>query len=209
MKISKLRVNPNNPRLIKDHKFEKLCKSIKDLPQMLEMRPIIVDEEMVILGGNMRYRASKEIGLKEIPVFVYSREHHETTDAYKLENKTYEEVCDEITIKDNVSFGEWDWAVLGNNWNTTKLENWAMDVWQNPDDVAKVNGGDENSEWIGMPEFAEKDKEYKISIAFESEKDRQEFAEKYDMQFTVKSDNVWSTIYPYEKRKDLSSLKYE
>ncbi len=209
IKISQLRVNPDNPRLIKDSKYDKLKKSIKKSPQMLLMRPIVTDETLMILGGNMRYRACKELGMKNVYVSVYTEEYHKTTDAFKNDNVSYKEFCDEFLIKDNVSFGEWDWAMIGNSWNTTELEAYGFDVWQNPDDVAKVNGGDENSEWVGMPEFDEKDNEYKISITFDSEKDRQEYAAKYNMEFTVKSDRVWSTIYPYEKRKDLSSLKYE
>ena len=204
LKINKIKVNPNNPRIIKDSKFEKLVQSIKDLPQMLDMRPIIVDENMVILGGNMRYRACKVAGLKEIPVVIYDREAHKKTG----QKKTYDEVCEEIIIKDNVGYGEWDWNMLA-NWDTTKLDEWALPVWQNPDDVLKVNAGDENSEWVGMPEFDEKDKEFKIHIAFETEKDREEFAMKHEMQFSLKSKNVWSAIYPYESRQDLSSLKYE
>ena len=114
MKISEIKPNPNNPRLIKDDKFKKLCQSIKDFPEMLELRPIVVNKDMIILGGNMRYKAAKEIGLKEIPVTV-------------ADNLTPEQER-EFLIKDNTSGGEWDWEVLANEWNSEELEAWGLDL---------------------------------------------------------------------------------
>ena len=128
LKINELNLNEENPRTIKEVKFKKLIKSVKDLPQMLEMRPIIVDEKRTILGGNMRYRACVEAGLKEVPVFEYTKKHHKTTDAYKIHKKTYEETCQEIVVKDNVSFGEWDWDVLGNGYSFNLLDEWSVDL---------------------------------------------------------------------------------
>jgi len=113
MKISEIKPNPNNPRLIKDDKFKKLCQSIKDFPEMLELRPIVVNKDMIILGGNMRYKAAKEIGLKEIPVTIADL----TEDQQR-----------EFLIKDNTSGGEWDWEVLANEWNSEELEVWGLDV---------------------------------------------------------------------------------
>lgn len=109
-KISEIKANPNNPRLIKDDKFANLVKSIKDFPEMLELRPIVVNKDMIILGGNMRYKACKEAGLKEIPVIV-------------ADNLT-EEQEREFLIKDNVSGGEWDWDMLANEWDKEELEEW-------------------------------------------------------------------------------------
>lgn len=134
VKITKVKSNPDNPRVIKDTKYKALVESIKEFPEMLSLRPIVVDEDMIVLGGNMRYRACRELGMKEIPVLIYTREHHLTTDAHKKFNKSYEDVRDEFIIKDNVSFGEWDWDVLGNVWNEKKLKVWGMDVWQ-PEDI--------------------------------------------------------------------------
>ncbi len=114
LKLSDVKLNPNNPRLIKDDKFKKLVQSIKDFPEMLELRPIVVNKDMIILGGNMRYKAAKEIGLKEIPVIV-------------ADNLT-EEQQREFLIKDNTSGGEWDWEVLANEWNNEELESWGLDV---------------------------------------------------------------------------------
>jgi hypothetical protein len=112
-KISDVKVNPNNPRLIKDDKFAKLVQSIKDLPQMLAIRPIVVNTDMVVLGGNMRLKACKEAGLKEVPIII-------------ADNLT-EEQQREFLIKDNVSGGEWDWALL-QDWDTQELEKWGLDV---------------------------------------------------------------------------------
>ena len=113
-KISEIKLNPNNPRLIKDDKFEKLVKSIKEFPEMLDIRPIVVNSDMVILGGNMRFKACKEAGLKEIPVIV-------------ADNLT-EEQQREFLIKDNTSGGEWDFEMLANEWDVEQLEEWGLDI---------------------------------------------------------------------------------
>ena len=113
VKISEVKLNPNNPRLIKDDKFKKLVQSIKDFPEMLNIRPIVVNQDMVILGGNMRYKACKEAGLKEIPIIIADL----TEDQQR-----------EFLIKDNVSGGEWDWEVLANEWDNEELESWGLDV---------------------------------------------------------------------------------
>ena len=114
VKISEVKLNPNNPRLIKDDKFKKLVQSIKDFPEMLEIRPIVVNDDMIILGGNMRYKACKEAGLKEIPII-------------KASNLS-EEKQREFLIKDNVSGGEWDWDMLANEWDEMELKNWGVDI---------------------------------------------------------------------------------
>ena len=121
LKINQLQQNNSNPRLIKGEKFKKLVKSIKDFPQMLELRPIVIDENNVILGGNMRYRACIEAGLKEVPI--------------KIAKGLTEEQKQEFIVKDNVGYGEWDWALLGNEWNTKLLDDWGLDVWKNEDDL--------------------------------------------------------------------------
>lgn len=112
-KISEVKLNPNNPRLIKDDKFKKLVQSIKDFPEMLNIRPIVVNQDMIILGGNMRYKACKEAGLKEVPVIV--------TDLTEDQQR-------EFLIKDNTSGGEWDWEVLANEWDSEQLEAWGLDL---------------------------------------------------------------------------------
>ncbi len=114
MKISDIKANPNNPRIIKDDKFKKLVESVKSFPEMLELRPIVVNKDMIILGGNMRFKACKEAWIKEIPVIV-------------ADNLT-EEQEREFLIKDNVSGGEWDWDILANEWDKEELEEWGLDV---------------------------------------------------------------------------------
>jgi ParB-like chromosome segregation protein Spo0J len=106
--------NTENPRIIKDDKFKKLVQSIKEFPEMLEIRPIVVNNEMMILGGNMRLKAIQEIGIKEVPII-------------KAENLT-EQQQREFLIKDNVGFGEWDWDALANDWDPEELNQWGLDV---------------------------------------------------------------------------------
>ena len=113
-KISEVKLNPNNPRLIKDDKFTKLVQSIKDFPEMLDIRPIVVNADMVILGGNMRFKACKEAGLKEVPVIIA--------------DNLNEEQQIEFLIKDNTSGGEWDFEMLANEWDVDLLEDWGLDV---------------------------------------------------------------------------------
>jgi len=114
VKISKIKKNPNNPRLVKDDKFKKLVQSIKDFPEMLKIRPIVVNEDMVVLGGNMRLRACKDAGLKDVPIIQAS----ELTEKQQRE----------FIIKDNVGFGEWDWDMIANEWDAEQLDDWGLDI---------------------------------------------------------------------------------
>jgi DNA modification methylase len=127
VKISEVKVNPNNPRLIKDDKFKKLVQSVKDFPEMLKIRPIVVNKEMIILGGNMRFKACKEAGLKEIPI---------------IKTDLTEEQQKEFLIKDNVSGGEWDWDILANEWNTNDLQDWGLDLPLGYDEVLEAEEDD-------------------------------------------------------------------
>jgi ParB-like chromosome segregation protein Spo0J len=130
VKINKVFPNQLNPRIIKKDKFEKLVKSIKEFPEMLQLRPIVVDSKMNIIGGNMRFKACQELGLKEVYII-------------KAENLTKEQV-NQFVIKDNVGFGEWDWDILANSWDTRELKDWGMDVWQGAqeDDMFDVDGSE-------------------------------------------------------------------
>lgn len=114
MDIGKIKLNPNNPRVIKDDKYAKLVKSIKEFPQMLEIRPIVVNDDMIVLGGNMRLKACKEAGLKKVPVIKAST--------------LTEEQQREFIIKDNTGYGEWDWVMVKEEWGTEELEDWGLDV---------------------------------------------------------------------------------
>jgi len=116
LKLSDIRTNPNNPRLIKDDKFKKLCNSIKEFPKMMELRPLVVDKEGVILGGNMRYKALKELGYTEIP-----------NTWVKLADELTDEEKKRFIVEDNLPFGEWDFDALGNNFEIDELLEWGFD----------------------------------------------------------------------------------
>ena len=139
IKISEVKSNPNNPRVIKGDKFDKLKNSIKTLPGYMELRPIILDKDMMVLGGNMRLKASIALGKKEIWSDVFTEEMSVKMNLQAIkdgrEEKTYLEYCKEIIIKDNTTSGEWEWDVLANEWNTAELDVWGLDVWQNEDDI--------------------------------------------------------------------------
>ena len=130
MKISNIKPNPSNPRLIKDDKFKKLVKSLQEFPEMMEKRPMIcvtdTDGKIYPLGGNMRLRALQELKYKEIP------------DSWvMLADEWSEEKRREFTIKDNAGFGEWDWDELANNWDSEQLSEWGVDVpsWDKSEDI--------------------------------------------------------------------------
>jgi hypothetical protein len=144
-KLSEVKLNPNNPRLIKDDNFKKLVQSIKDFPEMLEIRPIVVNADMVILGGNMRFKACKEAGLKEVPIIV-------------ADNLT-EEQQREFLIKDNVSGGEWDWSLL-NEWDSEQLEDWGLDL---PSFNTETDYSEKNKE-LDLNDF--EDQKYTIKLEF-------------------------------------------
>jgi len=114
VKVGEIKANPNNPRIIKDDKFKKLVKSIQEFPEMLKLRPIVVNDDMVVLGGNMRLKACKEAGLKTIHIIKAS--------------SLSEEKQKEFIVKDNVGYGEWDWETIANEWDTKQLEEWGMDI---------------------------------------------------------------------------------
>jgi ParB-like chromosome segregation protein Spo0J len=132
VKLSEIKSNPNNPRIIKDDKFRKLVKSIQEFPKMLEIRPVVVNADMIVLGGNMRLKACKEAGLKEVPVIF-------ADDLTDDEQKQF-------IIKDNVGFGEWDWDMIANEWEPELLEDWGLEIpsWskidvQNPKDPSEYD----------------------------------------------------------------------
>jgi len=142
MRITDIKPNPNNPRIIKDNKFKLLVKSIQEFPEMLELRPIVIDENNIVLGGNMRLKACIEAGLTDVPVKVAS---------------LTEQQKNEFIIKDNVGFGEWDWDDLANNWNVEELTDWGLDIPNfdsevleaEEDDFAVPDGGSETDIVLG------------------------------------------------------------
>lgn len=124
LKVSIKEIHPNedNPRMISDSKFRKLVKSIKEFPDMLKIRPIVVDADNIVLGGNMRLKACKEAGLKEVHIIKADS----LTDDQKKE----------FIVKDNVGFGEWDWEIIENDWDLKVLEKWGLDL---PDYLSEMN----------------------------------------------------------------------
>ena len=143
MNINEIKPNPNNPRIIKDNKFKQLVKSIQDFPQMLELRPIVIDENNMVLGGNMRLKACIEAGLTDVPV-IHA-------------NNLSEEKKKEFIVKDNVGYGEWDWDDLANNWDAQELTDWGLDIPNfdvnnleaEEDDFAVPDGGTETDIVLG------------------------------------------------------------
>ena len=117
MKLSAIHLNPKNPRLIKDDRFKKLCNSIKEFPKMMKLRPIIVDADGMILGGNMRFKALKELGYKEV-----------SDEWIKRDGELTEDEKQRFIIADNIGFGEYDWDILANEWDEQELDDWGLDI---------------------------------------------------------------------------------
>ena len=142
VKITEIKPNPSNPRIIKDDKFKKLVASIEKFPEMADVRPIVVNMDMVVIGGNMRLRAMKESGWKEAPVQMVD---------------WTEEQQKEFIIKDNLGYGEWDWDDLANNWDEQELTDWGLDIPNfdvnnleaEEDDFAVPDGGTETDIVLG------------------------------------------------------------
>ena len=155
VKISKVKGNPSNPRIIKNDKFKKLVKSIQEFPEMLKLRPIIVDEDFMVLGGNMRLRASKDAGLKEVWI--------EVAEGFTDEQKK------EFIVKDNVGFGEWEWDILANEWDSVQLAEWGLDVWENQDD-AIAEEDDTYTRKIVAPTYDPKNEKPLIDDLFDTKK---------------------------------------
>jgi len=147
MKLKDIKANPNNPRVLRDDKFAKLKQSISEFPKMLSLRPMVIDENNMILGGNMRLRALQDLGYTEI------------NDAWvKRSSDLTEEEKQRFIIADNVAFGEWDWDTLANDWEVVDLEAWGLDIPQfdtveeleaSEDDYEVPEGGMETDIVIG------------------------------------------------------------
>ena len=148
-KIKNIRVHPDNPRLIKNDKFRKLVKSIKDFPEMLEKRPLIVNKDLICLGGNMRLKAAREAGVKKIWIDVADWS---------------EEKQREFIIKDNSGFGEWDWDILANEWDNEKLNEWGLEV----PEIKESN--EINEQEIEFSEYLDESHNY-VLLTFDNEID--------------------------------------
>ena len=147
--IKDIKENPNNPRKLGKDKYQKLLKSIQDLPQMLSLRPIVVNSDMVVLGGNMRLKALKELKYKEVPIIIA--------------DELSEDQQKEFLIKDNLGYGEWDWDMIANEWDMPLLKDWGMDlpndfVTQEEYEDIEPSGYDSTQKWF-------------LNIEFENEQD--------------------------------------
>lgn len=156
MNIKEIKSNPNNPRIIKDEKFAKLKKSIQEFPKMMELRPMVVNSENIVLGGNMRLKALKELGYTDIP-----------NEWVKRADELTEDETRRFIIADNVGFGEHDWEMLANEWDNEELADWGLDVWQPETDVdySILDEEDLSSELSDMTDGVKK----AIQIEFEAE----------------------------------------
>ena len=133
MKLTEIKSNPNNPRVIKDHKFEKLKKSISEFPKMMELRPMVINEDNIVLGGNMRLKALKDLGYKEVP-----------EEWVKRASDLTEEETRRFIIADNVGFGEHDWEMLANEWDTEELEDWGLDGFPFDEEVTELEAEEDD-----------------------------------------------------------------
>lgn len=177
LSISDIKLNPSNPRIIKDDKFKKLVQSLKDFPEMSDVRPVVINQDNVILGGNMRFRAMQSAGWKEIPVIQvdWSQEKQE-----------------QFIIKDNVSGGEWDWDILANEWNAELLEDWGVDVpfsWSSED---AISSDDKN-------EIKSDDLMAIVVVAFNDIEDLDKITELYSLDSLDISDDVKTKVSQQRK----------
>ncbi len=169
VKISEVKSNPNNPRVIKDDNFRKLVNSIKEFPKMLKIRPVVVNNDMIVLGGNMRLKACKEAGLKEVPII---RAGELTEDEQR-----------QFIIKDNVSGGEWDWDMLTSDWDTEKLEEWGLEV-PIDDQIDELEEGEEIE--LEQSVQLEPPKEYILIMADPNSVEWEEIKEKLKLKIVRK-----------------------
>ena len=186
IQINKIIPNSDNPRIIKDYKFRKLVNSIKEFPEMLEKRPLVVDENMVVLGGNMRLKACKEAGLSEVDVIIAKDWN--------------EEQKKQFIIKDNVSFGEWDWDGLANSWDSEEISDWGLDF-------KFLGDNNVDEEWKGMPEFEQENLNPKkqIIVSFATDADRESFSKLIGQKLTEKTKSIW---FPKQEQDIVKDLQY-
>ena len=157
--INTIFAHPKNPRLIRNEKYLEQKKSIEETPEMMDLRPVIIDEDDIILGGHQRWRACKELGWKDVPVMQYTREKHLKSESFTKFNKTYELVCAEIVIKDNTHYGQFDYDILANEWDVHPLVDWGIDVWQPETDLNL-------DEFFSDPDPQEEQNKYKIILEY-------------------------------------------
>lgn len=156
IKIEKIKSNINNPRTIKEFKFKQLVNSIKEFPEMLKLRPIVVDEKNIILGGNMRYKAAVEAGMTEVYVIQ--------ADNFSEKQKQ------EFIIKDNLGYGDWDWDILGNEWETKDLDDWGLEIWDN---IKETEQDDIYTKNTNIPEYEPKNEKPNENQLYNNQKTKE------------------------------------
>ena len=175
LNIAAIKPNEENPRFITDAKFKKLVKSIKDFPEMLEARPLVIDEDNVVLGGNMRLKALKSAGIFEIPV--------KRVEGWTAEQKK------EFIIKDNIGYGEWDWDILANNWDTDTLEDWGLTAVFFGHDVNEMTEDDldftEEFDPIGVTSGLRR-----VHFVFDGDEEAQSYLDSKEIKFEKKG-SAW------------------
>ena len=182
MKLSEIKSNPDNPRIIKDDKFQKLVNSIRDFPKMMELRPIVVDSENMILGGNMRLKALRELKMKEIPDTWVKRADELTEDEKKR-----------FIITDNIGFGEWDWDVLANGLDADQLGDWGLEIpgWANGVDANNMTDEDVNTEENFDPVGLSKD-EQRVVFIFKNSESAEKYLQSTGISDFSKKGQVWT-----------------
>lgn len=202
--IDKIFPHPKNPRFIRNEKYLEQKKSITETPEMMTLRPVIIDENDIILGGHQRWRACKELGWKDIPVMPYTRDMHLKSESWTIYGKSYEAVGAEVAIKDNTHYGQFDYDILANEWDDFPLVDWGLDLYLNND----KNDLNISEEWTDMPEFDQQDlRPYRqMIISFKSEKDIKDFAQLIKQTITDKTKSVW---YPEVKNEIQFDKTYE
>lgn len=182
-----IKLNPSNPRQINEKRFNQLKESIEKFPKMLELRPIVIKPDGVILGGNMRYRVLENLGWKVKPEWV------------KVADKLTKDEERKFVIEDNIESGQWDWDILGNEWSDLPLEEWGIPIGNWSEDI--------NKEWDGMPEFDETpvfDAFRSINVHFEDQEAVDKFTELMEQKITEKTKYVWFPFKPKEELKKLT-----
>lgn len=192
-----LKPNPKNPRIITEKEFLNLKQKILRIPQGLEVQKILF-KDGIIIAGNQRFRALLEL----------ADEGFEVKDSYFVDATDWtDDQLQEFLITSNISDGEWDWDVLANEWDIEQLGGWGLEKTQYL--LKGINSSDENSEWVGMPEFESKDEAYKVIIQFDNETDREDYLNKSKLKISTKQNKTYSTWWPYKERSNLSDKIYE
>ena len=176
VKITEIKSNPNNPRIIKDDKFKKLVESIKSFPEMANVRPIVVNTDMIVLGGNMRLKAMKEAGWKEAPIQIVNWD---------------EQKQKEFIVKDNVGFGEWDWDNLANSWDEQELNDWGLNIpnWSLGHDINSMDDNEldltEEFNAVGLSADLQR-----VVFIFDNKEEAEKYLNNLEIEF-VKRNMAW------------------